>query len=89
MVCLQHYLGQLEYCTISFNTSPLVMCDHLSKLLVSSVAAESCDIGKFYGDFCQGTADFAKFCDTFVGWICHLEGGTRDRCDISSNLEGL
>jgi hypothetical protein len=61
----------------------------VSELLVSSVAAEPRDIGNFYGDFRQGTADFAKNCDTFVGWIRHLEGGMRDRRDISSNLEGL
>jgi hypothetical protein len=66
-----------------------VTCDQVSELLVSSVGAELRDIRNFYGDFRQGTADFAKICDTFVGWIHHLEGGTRDRCDISSNLEGL
>jgi hypothetical protein len=51
--------------------------------------AEPCDIGNFYGNFHQGTADLAKFCDTFIGWIRHLEGGTQDRHDILSNLEGL
>jgi hypothetical protein len=78
-----------HFIQISFNPSPLVTCDQLSELLVWSVAAEPCDIGNLYGDFHQGTADFAKFCDTFAGWIRHLEGGTRDRRDISLNLESL
>jgi hypothetical protein len=66
------------------NPSPLVTCDQASKLMVSSVAAEPRDNRNFYRDFRQGTADFAKFCDIFVGWIPHLESGTRDRRDISS-----